>query len=236
MIDIHCHILPGIDDGPSEISETIAMFRIAAADGITHIVATPHYRYGEAPTAADIEKRAAEVSERVAKEKIPVEVLWGADVHLTYELLEGLGREDIPTLNSSRYFLLEFPELLPPHTEDLIFEAKVKGYVPIITHPERNYSILSKPERIAQFREAGALIQITGRSMTGGFGSEIRHFCQTLLKKELIDFVASDGHSTERRPPVLSEAYHEVARLSNDETARRLFVGNPRSVIENREI
>ena len=149
MIDIHCHILPAIDDGPADLQETLEMIRIAAGDGITHIVATPHYRHGESPTAQDIKGKIALVRKEMAKNSIAVELMEGADIRLTYELMEGIEKNEIPTINNSRYFLLELPDLIPPHLDGFLFEARVKGFVPVITHPERNHSLIYFPEKIA---------------------------------------------------------------------------------------
>jgi protein-tyrosine phosphatase len=236
MIDIHCHILPAIDDGPADLQETLEMLRIAAGDGITHIVATPHYRHGESPTAQDIRGKIALVREEMAKNNIDVELLGGADIRLTYELMEGIEKNEIPTINNSAYFLLELPELLPPHLDGFLFEARVKGFVPVITHPERNYSLLSDKEKIEMIRESGALIQLTAMSVTGKLGRQIKKFTEYLLKKGYVDFIATDAHSTERRPPLLSKAYRETVGILDKTRADRIFIDNPKAVIENRAI
>jgi protein-tyrosine phosphatase len=236
MIDIHCHILPGIDDGPEAMAETISMFRIAEADGITQIVATPHYRHGEAPDISKIQDKIAVVKEQLLKDRISVELLGGADIRLTYELMKGIEKREIPTISNSRYFLLELPDLLPPRISECIFEAKLRGYLPVITHPERNYSLISAPEKIKELRAAGAYFQVTAMSLTGNFGSRIKKMAEELLKKGYTDFVATDAHSTKGRPPVLSSAYEYAVRLLNKTEADRIFLENPKKVVENREI
>ena len=236
MIDIHCHILPAIDDGPDDLQETLEMLRIAAGDGITHIVATPHYRHGESPTAQDIEEKIAQVRKEMVKSCIAVELLGGADIRLTYELMEGIQKNEIPTINNSRYFLLELPDLIPPHLDDFLFETRLKGFVPVITHPERNYSLLSSPEKIEAIRDAGALFQLTAMSVTGKLGRQIKKFTEHLLKKGYVDFIATDAHSTMQRPPLLSKAYRETIGILNKAEADRIFLENPKTVIENREI
>ncbi|MDH4232713.1 MAG: hypothetical protein OEW04_11880 [Nitrospirota bacterium] len=236
MIDIHCHILPAIDDGAADIRTSLEMLRIAASDGITHIVATPHYRHGEAPGIDLIQGKITGVREAMKKRAINVTLLGGADIRLTYELLKGIERKEIPTINGSRYFLLELPDLIPTHLDAFLLEMKVRGYSPIITHPERNYSLLTAPEKADALRAAGALFQVTAMSVTGDFGRQIRKFTRQLLKKGYVDFVATDAHNTGHRPPLLSKAYSETASLLKKSEADRMFFENPRAVIENREL
>lgn len=236
MIDIHCHILPAIDDGPSDLQKTLEMLRIAAGDGITHIVATPHYRHGEPPTVQDIRGKIALVQTEMAKNNITVKLMEGADIRLTYELMEGIEKNEIPTINNSSYFLLELPDLIPPHVNDFLFEARVRGFVPVITHPERNHSLISFPEKIKALKDAGALIQLTAMSVTGNFGRQIKKFAGQLLKKGYVDFIATDAHSTRQRPPLLSKAYMETVAVLDKVRGDRIFFDNPEALVENREI
>jgi protein-tyrosine phosphatase len=236
MIDLHCHILPAIDDGSPDMETTMKMLEIAAQDGINHIVASPHFRHGEKPSFQDILINLKTVQDEAVRQGSQVKLYSGADVRLTYELFEALSREDMPSINNSRYFLLELPDLIPPHLDDFIFESKIKGYIPIITHPERNYSLLSAFEKTDGLRESGALFQLTAMSITGDFGKQIRKFSLHLLKKGYVDFVASDAHSTDRRIPVLSRAYREVTDILNADEAKKIFIDNPTAVLENREL
>lgn len=236
MIDIHCHILPAIDDGSSDMETTMQMLDIAARDGIGHIVASPHFRQGLEPSFQDILEALRTVQDEAVRRGSPVKLYSGADIRLTYELLEALDRAELPTINNSRYFLLELPDLIPPHLDDFIFEAKIKGYVPIITHPERNYSLLSAFEKADQLRESGALFQLTAMSITGDFGRHIRKFSLHLLKEGYVDFVASDAHGTDRRIPVLSRAYSDVTGILDADEARKIFIENPAAVLKNREL
>lgn len=236
MIDIHCHILPDIDDGSPDMETTMKMLDIAAGDGINHIVASPHFRQGERPSFKDILDALRTVQAEAVRQGSTVMLHSGADVRLTYELFEALSRDDMPTINNSRYFLLELPELIPPHLDDFIFEAKIKGYVPIITHPERNYSLLSAFEKADMLRQSGALFQLTAMSITGDFGRPIRKFSLHLLKKGYVDFVASDAHGIDRRSPLLSRAYNEVVDILGREEANKMFSDNPAAVLENRKL
>ena len=236
MIDIHCHILPAIDDGAVDLQTSLEMLRIAAADGITHIVATPHYRHGESLTLQTRDKKIKQLREEMKKRAIEITLLGGADIRLTYELLGAIQKNEIPTINGSRYFLLELPELIPPRLDEFLFDIKVRGFVPVITHPERNYSLLSAPERVDAFRDAGALFQLTAMSITGALGRKVRKFTLQLFKKGCVDFVATDAHNTGRRPPLLSGAYRETVAILNKTEAERIFFENPKAVVENREI
>jgi len=236
MIDIHCHILPAIDDGADTIQMSLEMLRLAAADGITHIVASPHYRHGESPAIDIIQRKIKQVREAMKGKAIEVELLEGADIRLTYELLRGIEKKEIPTINGSRYFLLELPDLVPPHLDEFLLEMKVRGFVPIITHPERNYSLLAAPQKTDALRAAGALFQVTAMSVTGDFGRQIMKFTRQLFKKGYVDFVATDAHNTVRRPPLLSKAYQETTVLLKKTETDRIFFENPKAVIENREL
>ena len=236
MIDLHCHILPAIDDGAPDMETTLKMLAMAEDDGISHIAASPHFRYGEEPGQGQILELLQSVQEEAAKRGISVKLCGAADIRLTYELFGALENRDMPTIAQSRYFLLELPELLPPHLDDFIFEAGIKGYVPIITHPERNYSILAQTEKAEALSDAGALLQLTAMSITGEFGRQIRRCSMHLLQSGCVDFVASDAHSINRRVPVLSKAFGEIAAEFGRDAAQKLFIGNPMAVIENREI
>lgn len=236
MIDIHCHILPGIDDGPEKIEVTMEMLRMAERDGITHVVASPHFRCQDVPTAEDIRENAGRVRKEMEKNGLSITLLTGADIRLTYELITCISSGALPSINGSRYFLLELPDFPPPHLEEFIHETRVKGYVPVITHPERNYRLLESPLRSEALRKAGALLQLTAMSITGDFGRQIRKYSHQLLRMGCADFVASDAHNMEHRVPVLSKAHKEVSSVLDRDAAQRMFVDNPRAVIENREI
>jgi protein-tyrosine phosphatase len=236
MIDMHCHILPAIDDGPADAAEGVEMAQIAATDGIRSIVATPHFSYGERPGLAEIERAKSALEERLKEEGVPVRLLCGADVRLTYELHDGIAKGDIPTIHGSRYFLLELPEIIPPDLDNFLHAAGISGLVPVITHPERNYSLLSDPRKMGGLREAGALFQITAMSIIGEFGMKIRGFSEALLRKGLVDFVATDAHGTGHRRPVLSIAYNHLSRLLDRAKVKEIFFENPEAVLEDREI
>lgn len=212
------------------------MCKMACDDGIKHIVATPHFRYGERPSAADIAEKLALLKEKVAQEGLPLELSAGADIHLTFELLSGIEKRDIPSINSSRYFLLELPDFIPPALEKFLFNSRACGYIPVITHPERNYSLLSAPKKMSPMRDAGALFQVTAMSITGEFGGPVRSFVRSMFRNDYVDFVATDAHSPVERRPLLSKAFSEVSGLCGEKKARAFFFDNPSSVVGNREL
>ena len=231
FIDIHCHILSGLDDGPKNIHESLAMAKMAIDDGISHIFATPHILDGLYRNETE---RIKESCERL-KSDLPVglELLYGADVRICHDLIARIENEGIPTLNGSGYLLLEFPSLaLPPRVDDIIIDLRERKIIPIITHPERHMLLARRLTLLSRLRDCGAMSQITAQSVTGDFGREIRNVSYSMIKAGLVDFVASDAHDVQIRPPRLSEAYRAVASLFGEETAIRIFVQNQEKVLE----
>ena len=240
MIDLHCHILPGIDDGPSDIDESIEMARIAAADGIKTIVAAPHIYHpglpkavGKADLSEIIDEKIDFLNHCLAGEKIPVEILPGGEVS------SFLSPKDCKafTINRTSYLIVEFPRShLPANAGEIIFNMTIFGLRPIICHPERNPSVIQNPERLYTLVQSGALVQITAGSMTSVFGRDTQVCAQYLLRRHMVSFVASDGHSVNGRPPVLSEAFKTVKKSFGKETATALLVNNPAAVLEGRTL
>lgn len=232
MIDIHCHILHNIDDGPEDIEESIKMAQIAYLDGITVIVATPHVKDILIPIET-IEDRIDKLHARLAIEKMPVKILRGADVSSTISpsYMENY------TINGSKYILYEFPHThLPANAKGLIFNANLKGLHPIITHPERNPSVIKNPNLIADLAISNAYIQITAGSLTGDFGYEVKQCAINLLKMGIVHFIATDAHSSSWRRPVLSEGLKVAEKIVGREAARRLVSENPESVISGKPL
>ena len=227
MIDIHCHILPGIDDGPQTMQESVLMAKMAYDDGITHIVATPHVKY-ELTEPSRILGLLAELNGILREDGIPLNVLRGADVNAVIDP----GLLDPYTINGTRYILLEFPYArIPVDVRGTLFRFARAGLRPIITHPERNRSVISNLSLAAEIIKSGALIQITAGSITGEFGPEIAGCAEKLLIEGYVHFIASDAHSLRHRPPMLSEAVKRAAELVGKDSARALALDNPHSVI-----
>jgi protein-tyrosine phosphatase len=231
MIDLHVHLLPFLDHGPSSWEEALEMARMAVDDGITAIAATPHRNFQFRPTQDRIRAAAGELRNRLEEGGIPLEILVGADYHLTPELISSM--EDIITLgDNGRYFLLELPELVvPPNILDILAIFIDKGLTPIITHPERNQHLRRKPGLVKDMAASGCPVQITADSLRGVFGDPVMEAARTFISNGMAHILASDAHWADERPPVLSPALPLVEELSGVETAERLVRDNPARII-----
>lgn len=230
MIDIHCHILPGIDDGAADINAACKMAKIAATDGITDIIATPHIK-DPAFSYRDFVDRIKQLRLRLKEERIPVNIHFGGEIYYLHHHSPDILKQF--SINQNKYVLLEFPHThLPSIADKVIFDTIVNGFIPIIAHPERNASIIKKPRRILQLQKSGALIQITAASLTGYFGHNVKTFSEYLLKKKNVHFIASDAHSVHQRPPVLSKAFKHTAKLIGKKAANTIFTKNALAVLK----
>jgi len=227
VIDIHCHILPGLDDGPRSLDISIAMAAAAAEDGITAIIATPHTD-GIRINHDTVPESVHRLNEELKRQKISVEVYPGYEIpsSKTASLAHN------HTLAGSKYFLLEFPHThLPADAALIIASAISHGLQPIIAHPERNPDILFRPDLLADLVAAGAFSQVTAVSITGELGIDVQRCAHHLLSRNLVHFIATDSHSPSFRRPVLSEARRIVRRLADEETAARLFLHNGCNIV-----
>ena len=235
MLDLHCHILPGIDDGAVDLDTALQMARIAAQDGIRTIACTPHIYPGMYENTADgIRAAIAEFQRELDQRDIPLRLLEGADVHLEPDLLMGIRAGRIPTIAGSRYLLLEPPHhVAPPRFEESIFQLVVAGYVPVITHPERltwiedNYAIFQR------LVKGGAWMQLTSGSVTGRFGKRPRYWAERMLDESLVHVIATDAHDPRRRPPLLAEGRDAVGRRIGDQEAAHMTLTRPQGVVDN---
>lgn len=235
MIDIHTHILPGLDDGATDLNDTLDMARAACAEGITTIIATPHHANGTYTNLAnDIAKHTLSVNERLRAEGVPVTVMAGQEIRVHDDLLEAWHRQELLPLAGSGYVLLEMPSSrIPKSMGELIHELNVMKLKPIIAHPERNAEVVQHPERLAELVEAGAFAQVTTHSLLGGFGRKIEQSAWTLLKKGYIHIVSSDAHHIERRGFRLGEAYAAIERTMGEKWVHYLQ-SNARYVLEDK--
>ncbi len=232
MIDLHCHILPGVDDGPTQWDEAMRMARMAAADGIRTIIATPHV-VDPVGAANVIRLKVEELNRRLAAEVIDLEVLPGAEVSPLHppEALTGL------TLNGTAYVLVEFPHShLPRDAFAVLSRLASGGLRPVVAHPERNPSVIRNPALLFELVEAGALCQVTAASLSGGMGAEARACARYLLKKGVVHFLASDAHSAHHRPPNLTTGLRAAAKLIGKDAAQRLVSANPQAVVSGGHI
>jgi protein-tyrosine phosphatase len=231
MIDIHCHILPGVDDGSKDWATTLEMCRIAQADGISHIVATPHanHRY-----IYDREQHTESLEQ--LREKVPaMQFSLGCDFHLSHEnIQDALQHPDRYIIGDTPCLLVEFSDFQTPHqmTENL-FRLHSAGFLTIVTHPERNPIIDQYPDLPEQFFDMGASLQITAGSLQGDWGRKAKKTCEALLTKGLVSFIASDAHEAKLRTPVLSPARYAAAKFVGSEAAQVLVQDNPCAVIYN---
>jgi protein-tyrosine phosphatase len=235
LIDLHSHLLPGIDDGAKDLATSLAMARVAAADGITTIACTPHILPGvynnSGPT---IRQAVARLAESLAEAAIPISLATGADVHIAPDLDGQLRDGRALTLNNSRYFLLEPPHhVLPPRLEDLIFGLQAAGYVPILTHPERLSWVEGHYHLIGRLVSSSVLMQITAGSVMGRFGRRPRYWAERMLDEGLCHLLATDAHNTEQRAPRMADARDVVAQRLGDDEAINLVLRRPQGILNN---
>jgi len=237
MIDLHCHILPGIDDGPETLDESIEMCRIAAADGITTVVATPHFRPGTYD-CGDVGTHVADLQKEIDSRGIGLTLLAGADVSVTPELVYHVEADRRLTINGTgRYVLAELPhEAVPSGWDRFLLSLRERGITPVLTHPERNRWFLSNRDSLVPFVLSGGMVQITAMSLTGAVGNDVQDYCRSLLRRNLVHVIASDAHSADKRPPVLSTAVNAAADIVGQAAARCLVLDNPRAIIEGRAV
>jgi protein-tyrosine phosphatase len=235
VIDLHCHLLPGIDDGAKDLAVSLAMARVAAADGISTIACTPHILRGVYNNSGPAIRQAVDrLAESIAKAGIPITLVTGADVHIAPDLEVQLRDGRVLTLNNSRYFLLEPPHhVLPPRLEDLIFGLQSAGYVPILTHPERLSWVEGHYDLIRRLVSSSVLMQITAGSVMGRFGRGPRYWAERMLDEGLCHLLATDAHNTERRAPRMADAREVVAQWLGDDEATNLVLRRPQGILNN---
>ena len=235
MIDLHCHILPGIDDGSPDAATSLAMARIAADDGIRTLACTPHIYPGLYENDANgIRARVAALQDVIDAAGIDLRLTYGADAHLTPELLDRVRNGTAPTLHGGRYFLLEpSHHVAPPRFEEAVFEFTAAGYVPVITHPERLSWIESGYSVFESLFRSGAWMQVTAGSLTGRFGGNARYWAERMLDDGMVHLLATDAHGIKHRAPLLAEGMHAAAKWVGAEEARRLVVDRPQAVLDN---
>ncbi len=239
MIDLHAHILPGIDDGPQSLEDSLEMARLAVADGITTLLATPHlFRRKsvdlEALNTPDAIRQAVErFNQQLAEEDIDLTVLAGCEVPLFPEIIKFIDEGRILTLNDrQRYICLEMPDtVIPPATEDIIFQLSSRGLTPIITHPERNLVFYDMPDKFRRLMSLGCLAQITARSLTRGFGWGVARFTKKLVREGLVQIMATDAHSVAHRPPVMSMALKKLSKIVGENQAWDMVATIPERII-----
>lgn len=235
MIDLHCHILPGLDDGAKTIEDSLAMAKDAIEDGITHIVATPH---SDADYTFDYAKVRAARDELQRHVEGRLMLATGCDFHLDHENLSKLKKDPAPfCINQKDYMLVEFNEFsIPPAMDQVLHDMQLMGLRPIITHPERNGILRAKPERLMAWVRQGCFVQVTAGSLLGVFGPAAREVAWNWIDQGLVHFLSSDGHNTAQRPVKLRFAFDAIAQQRGDDLAKALLVHNPRAAFDGQSL
>ena len=239
MIDLHVHLLPGVDDGPASLADAVRMCRLAAEDGCSTLVATPHQRHDRwwNGDPGELERLRARLQDALGGEP---RVLLGAEVRVGEDLLDALdlGRAGgVVPLAGSRYLLLEFSRVVPdPDPAGLVHELTVAGWRPILAHVEEIRWLAGDLELIRELVARGATLQVTGSNLQGHRGGRVQSRARRLMDAGLVHFLASDGHHPESRPPGLAPERAEVARRWGEAVAELLTEINPGAVIEDREL
>jgi len=239
MIDLHCHILPGVGKGPACIAESCDMARGAVAEGIRAIVATPHstdgfYQY----SAAVIADRVKQLNDDFAAAELPVTVFPGAQVHLVPGLARRLTSGRACSINDSRYVLVELPgTILPRQAEWDLGQLLGCGFVPLVAHPERHPFVRNNPDFLAELIESGCLCQVTARSLTGGFGIQVMNFAEKLIQNRIALVIASDAHWMPHPVIHLAEAVAKAARLLGSSVeAQKMVTDVPLAILADEDV
>jgi protein-tyrosine phosphatase len=237
MVDIHTHVLPGIDDGPGSLEDAAEMVLMAARDGTDTIVATPH-RFDSVhpmPGVAELRESLARLQAAVGE---TVRLVLGSEVRFTHQIVEHICvTREAPTINGGSYALVEMPPFdLPAGCEGPIYELSSAGIRVVIAHPERNRAVQERPDRFYNFMELGIYGQVDSASLLGRFGKASEATARVLLECNMAHAIASDGHSPRRRKPVMSAAVEVASNLIGGEAARALVDANPRAMVEDRPL
>ncbi len=236
--DIHAHMLPGLDDGAADMETAVRMALIAYREGIRHMIITPHYISGRMENGCDVVDRGIEsLNAELFKREIDLRIYPGNEMFLDMETAKRVEDCRAYSLNSSRYVLVELPlSEVPGYTAEALFGLSVKGYVPVVAHPERNIEIAGSPDILGAFIKNGVLSQVNASSLRGVYGNPVRKTAFKLLKSGMVHFVASDAHTLSGRRPAMNSVFELVGERFGEEFARALFLDNGMAVIEDRQI
>lgn len=235
MIDLHCHILPGIDDGASDLAVSLEMARAFVDQGVQVVACTPHILPGLYHNSGPAIRHAVvDLQDRLDAEAIPLSLVAGADVHMCPDFIAGLRDGRLLTIGDSRYVLVEPPHhTAPPQLEDFFFKLAVAGYVPVLTHPERLSWVPARYEAIKRLVGAGVWMQVTAASFIGAFGRNALYWAERMLAEGFVHIIATDAHDAQRRPPDLARAREAVAKRVGDEEAQHLVLTRPLGILHD---
>ncbi|WP_339180185.1 CpsB/CapC family capsule biosynthesis tyrosine phosphatase [Oceanobacillus sp. FSL W7-1293] len=237
MIDIHTHILPGIDDGAKSEEDSIAMAKQAVEQGIHTVIATPHHYNGSYfNDKASILTNVSILNELFKNEGIPLDVLPGQETRIYGEILQGIDNDEILSLNETKFLFIEFPSAsVPQYAKQMLFDIQMKGLTPIIVHPERNIELLENPNLLYDFVKNGALSQVTAGSLVGKFGKDIKKYAEQLIECNQTHFIASDAHNIKSRKFVMNEAFDSIEKKYGADFVY-LFQENSQLLINNKNV
>ncbi|AWK51240.1 capsular biosynthesis protein [Clostridium beijerinckii] len=234
IVDIHSHIIPGIDDGSKSMEMTLEMIRNAEKEGTKEIVATPHYllEYGEA-TIIDVKNHVKEINVLLENEKIDVKIYSGQEVYFTKKIIEDYLEGNIGTINDSRYMLIELPmDKFDENTFDILYELQVRDIVPTIAHPERYKFFIEKPSLINEFIDQGYLFQMNSGSIEGKFGQNVKKTADLFLTNNIYNFIGSDAHNIKSRNTGLKNAIALLGKGMN----KSIFQDSSEKILKNVDI
>ena len=238
MVDLHCHLLPGIDDGSKSMEISLRLAKEATENGVTHALLTPHHMNGHYLNhKQDVIRRTQEFQKEINKHNIPLTVFPGQEVRINGQLSEALDKDDILFADESgKYMLLEFPDNDVPHyTSQMIFELQQRGITPIIVHPERNTRIMDEPNLLYQLLKKGCLSQITASSYIGMFGKKVEQFSKDLIEAGQGYVFASDAHALPGRKYEMRQAFDKLSQEFGQELAER-YADNARAIINGENV
>lgn len=238
LVDIHCHMLPGIDDGASNLAEALAMARLAHDDGIRTVVVTPHqlgsFKHNHGQT---IRQATADFQQTLRREQIPLRVVPGADVRIEEQLARDIANGEVLTLaDQGKHVLLELPHEIYFPLSPMLRQLENQGIVGILSHPERNLGIIQQRNLVSELVQQGCLMQITAGSLTGSMGKACQEVCHWMLQEGLVHFVATDAHGPTRRRPLLTRAWQTVRDLVGERAANELCRDFPRRVVDGQPV
>jgi protein-tyrosine phosphatase len=238
MIDLHCHILPGVDDGPANVEGAVALARALLQDGVDRVVATPHESALRLPFAgARLQGMIEKLRPELARQGVGLRLLAGLEVYLSPDTPRTHGEGRAFTLNGSRYLLVELPpQMVPPYAEETLFRLQLRKLVPVIAHPERNLEVAANPEVLRRMVRHGMLAQVTAGSLAGRYGGQVRRVAETLMRQRLIHLIASDAHSAEDGPRLLSEGVRRAERLVGEEAALAMVTELPAAILNDEDV
>ncbi|MFJ7971644.1 tyrosine-protein phosphatase [Psychrobacillus sp. NPDC096389] len=231
IVDIHNHILPGLDDGAQTMEDAILLAANAVENGVTHIIATPHHNEKYWNDPKQIKEAVLNLTREIALKKIPIKILPGQEINFYNGMHGDIGDQLLTLANSGKYILIEFPNYqLPSFLFDILFQIQLKGFIPIIVHPERNLVLRKNKQLVYELVTKGALIQITASSLIGVDGFKIKKYTRDLLNHNLVHFISSDSHHHLSRPFLLKEAYQYVQKKFSEKLLT-YFIENAKHVL-----